>query len=131
MVIADSNQVLADALPDVRPAMSLGELRSVVQVTSVTSSVMLISARGRVAADAEATANAVAGSYIAYVNSPSSPIGRVSARMLEPATSATGTRPLKPVLVIGLIGVPAGALIGIIVSLAFGRRDVKFRQLPQ
>jgi capsular polysaccharide biosynthesis protein len=131
MVIADSNPVLTGALPNVRPAMSLGELRSVVQVTSVTSSVMLISAREGIAADAEATANAVADSYIAYVNSPSSPAGRVSAIMLATAASATGTQPLKPLLVMGLIGVPAGALIGIIVSLAFGRRDLWFRQLPQ
>jgi capsular polysaccharide biosynthesis protein len=131
MVIADSNPVLTGALPDVRPAMSLDELRSVVQVTSVTSNVISVSARERLAADAEATANAVADSYIAYVNSPSSPTGHVSAVILQPATSATGTRPLKLPLVTGLIGVPAGALIGIIVSLAFGRRDLWFRQLPQ
>jgi capsular polysaccharide biosynthesis protein len=123
-VIAASNQVLAAALPKVRPAMSLAELRSEVRVGSVTSSVISISAKGKTANDAEATANAVAESYIAYVNFASSPTGHVSAVMLQPATSATGTRPLKLPLVIGLIGVPAGALIGIIVSLAFGRRDL-------
>ena len=131
MVIADSNPVLAGALPNVRPAMSVDKLRSVVRVTSVTSYIFSVSAKERVAADAEATANAVANSYIAYVDSPSSPTGHVSAVMLERATSATGTRLLKPLLVTGLIGVPAGALIGIIVSLAFGRRDLWFRQLPK
>ena len=131
LVIADSNPVLAGALPKVRPPVSLDKLRSEVQVASVTSYIISVSAKGKAAVDAEATANAVAGSYIAYVNSPSSPIGPVSARMLQSATSATGTRPLKSLLVTGLIGVPAGALIGIIVSLAIGRRDLWFRQLPQ
>jgi capsular polysaccharide biosynthesis protein len=131
LVIADSNPVLAGALPKVRPPVSLDKLRSEVQVASLTSYIISVSARGKAAADAEATANAVAESYIAYLNSPSSPIGRASAHMLQPATSATGTRPLKSLLVTGLIGVPAGALIGIIVSLAIGRRDLWFRQLPQ
>ena len=112
--------------------MSLDKLRSEVQVASLTSYIISVSAKGKAAADAEATANAVAESYIAYLNSPSSPIGRASAHMRsKPATSATGTRPLKSLLVTGLIGVPAGALIGIIVSLAIGRRDLWFRQLPQ
>ena len=83
LVIADSNQVLAAALPNVKPTMSLEKLHSRVQVASVTSYIISVSAQGKSAADAEATANAVAGSYIAYVNSPSSPIKHVSARILS------------------------------------------------
>jgi capsular polysaccharide biosynthesis protein len=59
-VIADSGPVLAAALPEARPAMSLAELRGDVQIKSVTNFVMTVSATGRTATDAEATANAVA-----------------------------------------------------------------------
>lgn len=128
LVIADSNQVLAAALPNVKPAMSLGKLHSQVQVASVTSYIISVSAQGKSAADAEATANAVAGSYIAYANSPSSPIKHVSARILEPATSAIGTGPIKALVITGLIGALAGVLIGIIVSLAIGRKDRRLRE---
>jgi capsular polysaccharide biosynthesis protein len=127
LVIADSNQVLAAALPNVKPTMSLEKLHSRVQVASVTSYIISVSAQGKSAADAEATANAVAASYIAYVNSPSSPIKHVSARILEPATSAIGTGPIKALVITGLIGALAGALIGIIMSLAVGRKDRRLR----
>ena len=76
-VIAGSNQVLSAALPDVRPAMSLAELRSEVQVGSLTPYIISISAKGKVAADAEATANAVANSYICYISSASNAVGHV------------------------------------------------------
>jgi capsular polysaccharide biosynthesis protein len=128
LVIADSNQVLAAALPDVRPAMSLDKLRRDVQVTSVTAYIISISAEGKSAADAEATANAVVDSYVAYANSPSSPIEHVSARVLQSATSATGTGPIKALVITGMIGALAGALIGIIMSLAIGRKDRRLRE---
>src|SRR5580658_3949642 len=130
-VIATSYPVLTDALPDARPVISLDQLRHDVQAGNPAPYVISITAESKNAADAEATANAVARSYVAYVSSPSSPVGRASAQLLVPATSATGTRLLKPLLVIGLIGVPAGALIGIIMSLAIGRRSLRLRRLPQ
>jgi capsular polysaccharide biosynthesis protein len=127
MVIADSNQVLAGALPNVRPAMPLDKLRSVVQVASVNSYIISVSAKERVAAHAEATANAVADSYIAYVNSPSSPIGHVPAQMLEVAVNATG-RPLPTdLLITGGLGALLGALVGAIDEVAFSRSDRRFR----
>ena len=128
IVIADSNQVLAAALPNVKPPMPLQKLRSQVDVSSVTSYILSISAKGPTAADAETTANAVAQSYIAYVNSPSSPIKHVSALVLEPATVATGTKPLKALVITGFIGALGGALIGIILSLAVGRKDRRLRE---
>ena len=48
--------------------------------------------------------------------------------MLQPATSATGTGPIKALVITGLIGALAGALIGIIVSLAIGRKDRRLRE---
>ena len=128
LVIADSNQVLGAAVPNVRPVVSLNKLRSEVQVTSVTSYIISVSALGKSAADAEATANAVANSYVAYVNSSSSPIKHVSAHILQSATSATGTGPTKALVITGLVGALAGALIGIIVSLAIGRKDRRLRE---
>ena len=82
MVIADSNPVLLGALPDVRPAMSLDQLRRDVGASSLTTYIVSISAKGKTAGDAEATANAVAQSYISYVSAASSPIG---ARACAPA----------------------------------------------
>src|SRR5438270_449591 len=54
--IAGSNPVLSAALPVIRPATSLAELRREVQVGSVTPYVISISAKGKTAADAEAVA---------------------------------------------------------------------------
>ena len=56
--------------------MSLDAAARDVQIESPTGFIISVSAKGKVAADAEATANAVANSYIAYVNSPNSPISR-------------------------------------------------------
>ena len=52
-VIASSNAVLSAALPDVRPAMSLSQLRDKVQIGSATPYLVSISALCRTAADAE------------------------------------------------------------------------------
>ena len=83
-VIMTSNNVLHGAAPQVRPAMSLGKLRRDISVGILTPYVISVSAKGKVASDAEATANAVARSYISYVGSTGSPIGRVPAQLLEP-----------------------------------------------
>jgi capsular polysaccharide biosynthesis protein len=126
-VIASSTEVLSAALPNARPAMSLQQLRGDVQIASVTPYVLSISAKGKVAADAEATANAVAKSYVALVNGASSPVGRVSASLLEPATSAAGKGPLEALIVSGLLGALGGAAIGVITSLAVSRNDKRLR----
>jgi capsular polysaccharide biosynthesis protein len=126
-VIAGSNPVLSAALPDVRPAMSLAELRGDVQIRSVTSDVLAVSAKGRVAADAEATANAVASSYIAYVRSAGSPFGHVEALMLESATSATGRSLPVWLLTVGGFSALYGAIVGAIGALVFGWADRRSR----
>ena len=126
-VIAGSNPVLAAALPDVRPAMPLAELRGDVQIRSLTSYVIAISAKGRVAADAEATANAVARSYIVYVSSAGSPVGHVEAAMLDRAASATGRSLPVSLLIAGGFSALYGAVVGAIVALAFGWAGRRFR----
>ena len=81
-VVVVSNPVLLDALRDVRPAMSLSELRPDVQVASPATDIISVSAKGKNAADAEATANAVANSYILYVSSSHSAVGHIQAQLL-------------------------------------------------
>jgi capsular polysaccharide biosynthesis protein len=127
-VVAGSYQVLLDALPDIHPAMSLNELRRDVEVGSPSPDIISVTAKGKNAVGAEATANAVANSYIRYVGSPHSAVGRVQARLLQPAGSATGPEPIERTIVYALLGGLAGALIGVIVALAIGRNDRRLRQ---
>jgi capsular polysaccharide biosynthesis protein len=122
-VIVRSAPVLSAALPSVRPAMSLEALRADIHVNSPTGYIISVSAKSKLAADAEATANAVANSYIAYVNSPNSPIPQVTARTLQPATSASGINRWLALALTALIGALAGAVIGVIAALAISRRD--------
>jgi hypothetical protein len=119
--------VLSDALPKVRPPVSLVELRKEVQIGSLTDYVISISASAVNAADAEATANAVANSYISYIGSADSPGGRVPAQLLEPATTAAGLRPLELLIVDALIGALSGVLLGAIIALTMSRRDRRLR----
>jgi capsular polysaccharide biosynthesis protein len=123
VVIATSDPVLELALPDVSPPMSLVALRSKVQAQSLTSNILSISAKGKTAAQAEDTANAVADSYVAYVGSSANPLGHVPAKILEKAANATGTSPLKRLVIDALIGAAVGLLMGIIAVLAIGRKD--------
>ena len=127
-VIAESNPVLLRALPDVRPAMSINELRDAVQVGSLTPYVISVNVKGKVAADAAANANAVAKSYIHYIASASSPGGKVLAQLLQPATNATGSGLLKQIAIYALAGAILGALIGAIIALAISRGDRRLRE---
>jgi capsular polysaccharide biosynthesis protein len=126
-VIMTSNVVLRAALPHVRPATSVDKLRRDISVGILTPYVISVSVKGNVAADAETTANAIARSYISYVGSASSPIGRVPVQVLEPATSAAGA-PLRPLLLDVLAGALSGLLIGVIIALAIGRNDRRLRE---
>lgn len=123
VVIASSVPVLSLALPHVSPAMELQTLEGKVQVKSVTVSILSFSATGETAAEAEATANAVANSYVAYVTPASSPVGHVPARVLQSATSASGTKLPERIVIFGLLGALAGALVGFVTSLAIGRNE--------
>jgi capsular polysaccharide biosynthesis protein len=127
-VIAGSSQVLSAALADVRPAMSLAELRREVQVGSVTPYVISVSAKGKTAADAEANANAVANSYVKYVNSATNTAEHVAAQFLERATGAAGSAPTEELVVDALLGAVAGALVGAVIALAVGRHDRRLRE---
>ena len=126
-VIAQSNPVLQGALPNVRPAISITELHREVQIGSLTPYIISISAQGKVAADTEATANAVAQSYIHYVGSANGPAGQVSTQLLQPATNATGPSPIKAIVIYVLLGAIAGAVMGSVIALAVDRSDRRLR----
>jgi hypothetical protein len=127
MAIAGSKPVLVRAMRGVDPPVSLQKLRSRVQVESLTTDILLISAQGPTAAQAEGTVNAVANSYIGYLRSPRGGGGRVQARVLESATTATGTPPSHRLLVTGGLGALLGALIGAIGAIALSRSDRRSR----
>jgi capsular polysaccharide biosynthesis protein len=127
VVIAASDPVLSPALPHVSPAMSLLELRRKIRVTSPTIGILSISAKGRTAAQAETTANAVASSYVAYVGSASSLVGSVTAHVLNVATTATGTSRVLYLVIFALLGMVGGALIGVIAALVISRTDRRLR----
>lgn len=127
VVIAGSDPVFSDALPSVSPSVSVTKLRDEVKVTSTTSGVISISATGKSPAAADATANAVADSYVAYVGNKNSPVHAV-ARVLQRAINATGSSRLVGLISTALVGALVGALLGIIVSLLIGRKDQRLRE---
>lgn len=128
VLIADSNPVLAGALRGIEPAMSVLALRSSVQVTSLTTNLISITAQAGTATQAEEMANALADSYVAYVGSANSASGRVPAQVTQHATNATATRLLVRLLATAFLGALLGALIGAIVALAIGRTDRRLRE---
>jgi len=121
VVIADSDPVLVGALPRLSPGTSLGTVHGEVQVRSVAPYVLSVSARAGTAAQAEATANAVAESYIGYAGSAGSPAGHMPAIMLQPAMSGSGAAGLMRLLVGAMLGLAAGVLTGVIAAVAYRR----------
>jgi capsular polysaccharide biosynthesis protein/tellurite resistance protein len=127
VVIAGSDPVLSGALPNISPAISLETLRSRIKVTSPTTGILSFGAKGRTAAQAEATADAVANSYIAFIGAKNGPAGAVSAHLLNQAVTATGTAPVEHMGIYALIGAVIGGLIGIIAALVISRADRQLR----
>lgn len=127
VVIAGSDPVLSGALTKVG-GMSLAQLRSRIGVSSLTASIIEISARDTSASTAETMANAVATSYVNYVGAVATPIGDVHARVLELASTAIGPARSSRLVLTGIAGGLAGAFAGLIISLAIGRNDRRMRQ---
>ncbi len=130
-VIAKSNPVLMGALPQIHPAVSLGDLRRTVTIGNETTYIISISVKGKTAAGAAATANAVARSYISYTGSANSPGGRVRAQFLQPATANATTDRVGQLLNYGiyaLLGALLGALIGTIAAFTVNRGDRRLRR---
>ena len=130
-VIAESTPVLVAALPHVRPAMSIDQLRSDVDIGSPTSYIISVSAAAKVGADAATTANAVAESYISNIGSSDNAGGQVQARLLQSATTDTGSALLKRVIhfaIFALLGAIFAAAIGAIIAISSNRSDRRLRE---
>jgi capsular polysaccharide biosynthesis protein len=126
-VIASSDPVLSEAIPNIDRSWSVTQLRKQIKVTNPTSNLVQVSAEGTTAAQAENIANAVADSYASYVSSTGSP-ARVQARVLEQATPATGTPLAMRLLVAGGLGALVGAVVGALIAVAMSGRERRLRQ---
>jgi capsular polysaccharide biosynthesis protein len=131
VVIADSYPVLSAAAAKLGPSYSASQLRDAVQTQSLTTYLISITATGKNSADAEAIANAVAASYIAYVGDKRTPVQHVVVELFQPAINADAPSPLESALIAGLVGLVAGAIVGAIASLAIGRNDRRLRERDQ
>ncbi len=127
-VVVTSDPVLVPVHRSALPGVPLDTLRGRIQVNRLTSQLMSISARGDTPAQAQQTASAVTRSYAAYVGSANSPVGQVPTRILQGATTATGTSLPIRLAEAAVPGVLFGALIGAVIALAIGRKDHRLRE---
>jgi hypothetical protein len=111
--------------------MLLKQFPSGVQVKPVTGDVVSISVAAGTAARAEAIANSAARSYIVDAGSLPYMGEYASAQILQPATSATVTTPVKQVAGDALLGAVLGALLGIIAALAGSQTIIDSPALPR
>lgn len=112
-------------------AMVLKEFPSGVQVKPEAGEVLSISVTAGTAARAEALADAVAHSYLVDAGSISYLGEYATVQILQPATSATGTAPLKQLAGDALLGAVLGALLGIIAALAGAQTVIDPPTLPR
>ena len=115
-VIASSDPVLEGALQRLDPAASVASLRQRVQVRNVTNLVIVIRAQGPTADSADATANAVAYSFVTYEGPQHRGMHVIDNAAVIPGP-ALSHRALIPGIVGGLIGLLAG-----IADVITGRR---------
>ncbi len=127
VVVAASDPVLAGAQPNIIPAISLAKLRGQVTATNPSGNVISIVAKAATGAGAVAIANAVANSYVGYLASSQSPVGKVNAHLLEPAVGAVGPDPLAHRLSYGGVGALIGLVVGALAALILGRGDRRLR----
>jgi len=131
VVIADSYPVLSAAAAKLAPLVTVDQLRSQVQVKSLTNYLISITATSKNGNDAETIANTVAQSYIAYVADKRTPVQHVVVDLFQPAVTAPAPSPIQSILIDGLVGLVAGALVGSVVALALGRSDRRLRERDQ
>jgi capsular polysaccharide biosynthesis protein len=128
VLIAASDPVLAHAARMIDSSESPQKLRTTIQVKGLTSNIISVSAESKTAVQAKHAADAVASSYVAYVDSPRRPGPSVQARILQPALNATGPTTLNRFLARGGLGALIGFLIGAIVVLATRRKDRRLQE---
>jgi capsular polysaccharide biosynthesis protein len=123
VVIVGSEPVLSRALPAIHPSMSLQTLKARLNVQIPAAAIISVSVAGGSADQANSAANAVAASYIAYVQNPRSPAGHITAQLLQSATPGTGTgAPVQDALD-AVLGALAGLVAGTAAAIIRRRRS--------
>lgn len=128
IVVATSSPVMQGALQSIRSSESLPQLEKQVSITSPANNIVTIAVTDPSGQRAEQVADAVAGSFVDFIGSSESPLGKVSARVLENADYASGPSPIMYRLMYGVIGLLLGAIVGFMVALARSRGDRRLRQ---
>jgi capsular polysaccharide biosynthesis protein len=123
VVVAISDSVLDGAMPNINPPVALAKLRREVSATSVSTEIVQINAGGQTAGQAEDIANAVAKSYVSFLNSPAAPGGKVVGDLLDSASTATRTPLSTRLLLYGGLGALLCLLIGSIIAISIDRTD--------
>jgi hypothetical protein len=126
-IIASSTPVLNRANKILDQPVTVGTLERQVQVNSLTTGVIVITAEAKTAEDAQELANAVALAYKAYLRIPGGAGGKAQAHPLGPSPP-TGTSLRTGAIERGGLGALVGALLGIIVVVALGRSDRRLRE---
>jgi hypothetical protein len=116
--------------PGYHGAKLLQSLPAGVQAKLLPGHYLWVTARAGTPAQAEATAEAAAISYLSYDVSASYPGWPGSARILEPAMSASGTAPLTLLRDDALLGAVSGLLLGVIAALAAGGSTIDTPAAP-
>jgi hypothetical protein len=127
VVVAVSDPVLTPAGRAVHPSLSADEVRDAVSVKALSQQVLQVTARSPRAPDAVDLANAVANSYVHYVNQvlPNGATGG-PVQLLQPSTGAVPASELRlPKL--ASAGVVVGLLVGLFLSVALAGRDRRLR----
>ena len=128
-VIAKSNPVLSGALPHVRPAMSIDQLRSEVQIGSQTPYIISVSAEQR-SPPMRRQPPMPSPRAISPISAPRA----IRAARFRPSCCSrrqmrTGPGLLKRIVdLFALLGAIFGALIGAIIALAISRSDRRLRE---
>lgn len=102
-----------------------------VEIKPAAGNVLSITATGGSSAQAAATANAAARSFVTYASLWSYMDEHPSARILQPAGVATGTTASKQLRDDGLLGAVFGALAGVIAALAAGQNTIDPSPAPR
>jgi capsular polysaccharide biosynthesis protein len=126
-IIAGSQPVLIRASHLLDPPVSWRTLQRYVQVNSLTTGVIEITAEARTAQDAQELANAVGLAYKQLLETKDNPGGKAKAHPLG-AAPPTGDTLRTAAIERGGFGALIGALLGVIIVVAIGRSDRRLRE---
>ena len=124
VVVAISDSVLTGAMANINPPVPLATLRREVSATSVTTEIVQITGEGNTAAQAENITNAVANSYVSFLDSPTAG-AKIVGQVLDAASTAARTPLSTRLLLYGGLGALLCGLIGSIIALSIDRTDRK------